>query len=154
VKARDSIRSIGIALSPVTLPGASAPPFTLGPDEVEFGMGIHGEPGIRRASLQTADRTVEILLEEILKDMPLNSHDEVCTLINGLGSTTLMELLILNRKLREMLDEKGIRVHSMEAGSYCTTQEMAGMSISIMKLDEELKHYYDLPAWSPYYSRR
>lgn len=153
-KAKNSIRSIGIALSPGTLPGASAPPFVLGPNEVEFGMGIHGEPGIRRAPLQSADETVEILLDEILKDMPLTSEDEVCTLINGLGSTTLMELLILNRKLKMLLDNKGIRIHAMEAGSYCTTQEMAGMSISIMKLDEELKRYYDLPAYSPYYSKR
>jgi dihydroxyacetone kinase-like protein len=153
-KANDATRSIGVALSPGTIPSSGKPTFTLAEDEIEFGMGIHGEPGIRREKLLPADELVDKLMEPLLADLPFVSGDEVVVLINGLGSTTLLELLIVNRRVAQVLQEKGISVYDTDVNSLCTTQEMGGMSITLMKLDDELKHYYDQPAFSPYYCKR
>ncbi|OUM98016.1 MAG: dihydroxyacetone kinase [Paenibacillaceae bacterium ZCTH02-B3] len=153
-KANDNTRSIGIALTPGTLPGADRPTFTLPDDEIEFGMGIHGEPGIRREKLQPADRLVDHMMDLLLADLPFRAGDEVVVLINGLGSTTLMELLIVNRRVAQVLRDKGISVYDTDVGSLCTTQEMGGMSITLMRLDDELKHFYDQPAYTPYYQKR
>lgn len=152
-KARDSIFSIGVALQGATLPGKSEPIFTLGADEMEYGLGIHGEPGIRRVKLQPADEIVTELVDALLADSGITAGDEVATYVNSLGSTTLMELMIMNRKLRQLLEEKGIKIHNMEVGSHVISQEMAGASISLLKLDEELKEYYDMPCKSPFYQR-
>ncbi|MBE6936622.1 MAG: dihydroxyacetone kinase subunit DhaK [Ruminococcaceae bacterium] len=152
-KARDNTFSIGVALSGGTIPGAAAPAFTLPEDEIEFGLGIHGEPGIRRAKLLPADEIVEELFSLILADSGIKAGDRVCTLVNGLGSTTLSELYIMNRKLRQLLDGAGIAVHDMVVGSFVTCQEMAGASVTLMRLDEELMGYYDAPADSPYYRK-
>ena len=122
-------------------------------DEIEYGLGIHGEPGVRREKLKKADEITEALLAPILEDSGIRAGDTVVTYVNGLGSTTLMELMILNRRLRQLLDEKGIVVHDMDVGSYVTTLEMAGASITLMKLDDELKYYYDKPCRSPYYNK-
>jgi dihydroxyacetone kinase len=153
-KARDNTYSIGVALSGGTIPGETKPSFELPDDEIEFGMGVHGEPGIKRIKLQPADEIVDTLVEKILEDSGIKSGNTVCTLVNGLGSTTLSELFIMNRRLGKVLQEKGIALHDMDVNSYITCQEMAGASITLFKMDEELQNYFDMPCWSPYYSRR
>ena len=152
-KARDNLWSIGVGLEGATIPGQKEPIFTLPPDEMEYGLGIHGEPGIRRIRMESADEIAENLVAVLLNESGIQKGDTVCTYVNGLGSTTLMELMILNRRLRQLLDEKGIHVHDMDVNSLVTTMEMAGASISMMKMDEELLHYYDQPCSSPYYTK-
>ncbi len=152
-KARDNIFSIGVGLEGATIPGQKEPIFSLPPDEMEYGLGIHGEQGTQRIKMQTADEIVETLLNELLTDSGIREGDTVCTYVNGLGSTTLMELMIMNRKLAILLQEKKIKVYDMDVGSLVTTMEMAGASITLMKLDEELKEYYDMPCSSPYYKK-
>lgn len=153
-KARDNVFSLAVALSGGTIPGEDHPTFTLPDDEIEFGMGAHGEPGIKRMKMQTADDMVDIMLEEIIRESGIKAGDRVCTLVNGLGSTTLGELYIMNRHLSKRLKEKNIEIYDMVVNSYLTTQEMAGASITLFRLDDELKKYYDIPCWSPYYSKR
>ena len=150
-KARDLTRTMGVAMYPGTIPGEGTPAFTLPEDEIEIGMGLHGEPGVRRGKMRPADELVDEMLALILKDLPLNKQDEVCLLIDGFGSTTRMELLIALRRTLQQLEVAGIRVYKSEAGNYATCQEMAGFSITLMKLDDELKRYYDWPVWSPVY---
>lgn len=152
-KANDHTFSIGIALSPGTIPDSGEPTFTLADDEIELGMGIHGEPGMERTKLLPADELTDQLMEKLLKESKVTAGDEVCVLVNGLGSTTLMELFIVNRRVGKILDEKGIGVHDMDVNNYCTTQEMGGFSISLLKVDEELKAYYDAPANAPYFKK-
>lgn len=153
VKARDNLYSIGVGIEGATIPGQKDPIFTLPADEMEYGLGIHGEPGIQRIKMQTADEIAENLFSAIVRESGLKAGDTVCTYVNGLGSTTLMELMILNRRLRMLLDEAGITVHDMDVNSLVTTMEMAGASISVMKMDEELLGYYDMPCVSPYYTK-
>lgn len=153
LKARDNLYSIGIGVEGATIPGQKDPIFTLPPDEMEYGLGIHGEPGVRRIKMQTADEIAENLFAAILEESGLKKGDTVCTYVNGLGSTTLMELMILNRKLSMLLADAGISVHDMNVNSLVTTLEMAGASISVMKMDEELLKYYDMPCHSPYYTK-
>ncbi|MCL2205506.1 MAG: dihydroxyacetone kinase subunit DhaK [Treponema sp.] len=142
-----NVRSMGIALSACIVPAAGKPGFELGEDEVEVGLGIHGEPGVVKEKIRTANELVEhILVDYILKDNPINSGEEVALLINGLGSTPLMEQFIVNRKAHEILGKKGIKIYSTNVGNYMTAIEMAGFSISVLKLDEELKKYYDASA--------
>lgn len=152
-KARDQVYSIGFGLSGATIPGEAHPIFTLPENEMEYGLGIHGEPGVRRVKLQSADSIVEELVEQILADSGIQAGDTVCTLVNGLGATPLLELYIMNRKLAQLLEEKGIHIYNMDVGNYVTSLEMAGASVTLMKLDEELKTYYDMPCRSPYYQK-
>ncbi|MDP3479846.1 MAG: dihydroxyacetone kinase subunit DhaK [Desulfoprunum sp.] len=154
IKARDNIRSMGVAISAGSIPENGAPTFELGDDEIEIGMGIHGEPGVARRKLIPADQLVTEMMAIILADLPFQRGDEVCLLVNNLGATTLMELFIVNRRIRMILEEKGIGVHDTLVGNYCTSLEMAGFSISLMKLDAELKKYYDVPVTSPALTRR
>jgi dihydroxyacetone kinase-like protein len=154
VKARDSVRSMGVAIAAGAIPETGEPTFELPEDEIEIGMGLHGEPGVSREKLLPADPLVEKMMARILPDLPFRRGDEVALLVNDLGSTTMMELLIVNRKARQILRERGIDVHDTVIGSYCTCQEMAGFSITLLKLDDELKKYYDLPAGSLGYIRR
>lgn len=147
-KAREAIRSMGVALSAGSIPETGEPTFELPPDEIEIGMGLHGEPGVARGKLLPADALVDMMLERILADLPFVTGDEVCLLINNLGATTMMELLIVNRRVRQVLQERGIAVHDTVMGSFCTSQEMAGFSITLMKLDDELRRYYDAPVSS------
>ena len=116
-------------------------------------MGIHGEPGIKRAKMCPADELTQVMYQNLVKDMPLNPGDEVCVLVNGLGSTTIMEMGIVYRKLKELLDSDGVTVYDADINNYCTCMEMGGFSISVMKMDDELKKYYDAPCHSPYYTR-
>lgn len=154
IKARDNIRSMGVAISAGSIPENGAPTFELGDDEIEIGMGIHGEPGVARRKLIPADQLVTEMMDIILADLPFQRDDEVCLLVNNLGATTLMELFIVNRRIRKILEKKGIGVHDTLVGNYCTSLEMAGFSISLMKLDAELKKYYDVPVTSPALTRR
>jgi dihydroxyacetone kinase-like protein len=147
-KARDNTRSMGVALSAGSLPETGEPTFELGDDELEIGMGVHGEPGVGREKMMPADVIVDKMINMILADLPFVSGDEVCLLINDMGATTMMELLIVNRRIRQILREKNIAVHDTVMGGFATTQEMAGFSITLMKLDDELKRYYDMPAAS------
>lgn len=152
-KARDNTFSIGVALSGGTIPGEDKPCFTLPEDEIEFGMGVHGEPGVRRVKLASADVITDTLLDIVLEDSGIRAGDQVCTLINGLGSTTLAEMYIMNRRLHQALSERAIDIYDMEVNSFITCQEMAGASITLFKLDGELKKYYDMPCSCPYYSK-
>lgn len=152
-KARDNTRSVGIATSPATIPGLEKPTFELGPDEIEFGMGIHGEPGVMRTVIQSADDIADTLFNTILQDMPLAPNSEVCVLVNGLGSTSVLEMSIVYRRIKQLLDEAGVTVYDADINSYCTCQEMGGFSVTIMKIDDELKKLYDQPCHTPYYCR-
>ncbi|MCD4719698.1 MAG: dihydroxyacetone kinase subunit DhaK [Desulfobacula sp.] len=154
IKTRDNIRSMGVAVSAGSIPESGEPTFVLGDDEIEIGMGIHGEPGVLRKKLLPADALVEEMMEKILSDLPFKRNDRVCLLVNNLGGTTLMEILIINRKVRQILKEKEIEVYDTLAGTYCTSLEMAGFSISLMRLDDELEKYYNLPVQSVALTRR
>lgn len=134
-----NVRSFGIALSSCTVPAAGKPSFTLADNEVEVGMGIHGEPGTHRETLRTADETATYLVDKILQDLPVKAGEEVAVLINGLGGTPAMELYIVNKKVAEILKDQGIKTVKTYVGNYMTSLEMAGFSISLLKLDSELK---------------
>ena len=147
-RARDNTRSMGVAVAAGSIPETGEPTFELPDDEIEIGMGLHGEPGVSRDKLVPADALVERMMDRIIPDLPFQSGDEVCLLINNLGATTMMELLIVNRRVRQILQDTGIAVYDTLIGSFCTSQEMAGFSITLMKLDDELKTYYDMPVSS------
>ncbi|RGU90290.1 dihydroxyacetone kinase subunit L [Clostridium sp. AF15-17LB] len=152
-KARDNINTIGLATSPGTLPGNDKPTFELPDDEVEFGMGLHGEPGIERTKMKPADELVGRMYAELKAEMNLQEGDEVAVLVNGLGSTPLLELNIVYYDLHRLMAADGLRVHDAEVKTYCTCMEMGGFSITMLKLDEELKRYHDAPCYSPYYAK-
>ena len=145
-KARDNTRSMGVAAAAGTFPETGEPTFVLADDEIEIGLGLHGEPGVKRGKMQPADAVVDQMLALILGDFPLHGGERVCLLINNLGATTMTELLIINRRVQQVLQEKNIAIHDTLIGAFCTSQEMAGFSISLMKLDDELVTYYDMPA--------
>lgn len=138
-------RTMGVALSACSLPQTGKLNFEIGEDEMEIGMGLHGEPGIRRAKVETADEVASDLIEAILADLPVAAGEEVALLVNGLGATTYIELYLLHRKARLLLEARGIRIHHSWVGEYATSLEMAGASITVMKLDGELKPLLDHP---------
>lgn len=145
----DNVRTMGMALSPCTVPAAGKPGFELAEDEVEIGMGIHGEPGTHREKIQNADKIVDHMLGKILDEGIYHTKDEVAVLINGLGSTPLMELYIANHRVKSVLDEKGIKIYKTFVGNYMTSLEMGGFSITLLKLDPELKELLDAKADTP-----
>ncbi|OYO67822.1 dihydroxyacetone kinase subunit DhaK, partial [Lachnotalea glycerini] len=147
-KAIENIRSMGMAMTPCTLPAVGKPGFLLGEDEVEIGMGIHGEPGVMRTTMKTAQETAEILLDKILQDYDY-SNSEVALMVNGLGATPLMELYILENEIQTLLEEKQIKVYKTFVGNYMTALDMSGCSVTLMKLDEELKKLLDAPCNTP-----
>ncbi|MFV9568240.1 dihydroxyacetone kinase subunit DhaK [Thermoanaerobacter mathranii] len=144
-----NIRSMGMALTPCTVPAAGKPSFTLAEDEVEIGIGIHGEPGTHREKIKPADEIVKHLMEKIINDLPYKENDEVAVMINGLGATPLMELYVANRKVAEILEDKKIKVYKTYVGEFMTSLEMSGFSITMLKLDEELKTLLDAKADTP-----
>jgi len=148
-KTNANVRSMGMALTPCIVPVAGKANFSLGDNEMEIGMGIHGEPGISRTCLDVADNVTALLTEKIVADLPYRAGDEVAVLVNGLGATPLMELYIVNRKVSEVLAAKGIKVHKTYVGEYMTSLEMAGCSVTLLKLDAELKELLDAPADTP-----
>ena len=145
-KARDNTRSMGVALAAGSIPETGEPTFELPHDEIEIGMGLHGEPGVSREKMLPADKMVDEMISRLVTDLPFQANDEICLLINDLGATTFMELLIVSRHTHDILAGKGVKIYDTILGSYCTCQEMSGFSISMMKLDTELKAYYDMPA--------
>lgn len=142
-KVVENVRSMGMALTPCTVPAAGKPGFELGENEIEIGMGIHGEPGIEKTQIQPADEIAQILLEKILDDLKLEENDKVAVMINGLGATPLMELYIMNKKVSEVLQDKNIYIHETFVGEFMTSLEMAGCSISLLKLDDQLIELLD-----------
>lgn len=144
-----NVRSMGMALSPCTVPAAGKPSFTLAEDEVEIGMGIHGEPGTHREAIRPADEIAAHLMDKILADNPITAGDEVAVMVNGLGGTPLMELYIVNRKVAEILGAKGANTVKTYMGNFMTSLEMAGFSITVLKLDNELKELLLAPADTP-----
>jgi phosphoenolpyruvate---glycerone phosphotransferase subunit DhaK len=152
-KANDNTRSMGVALSGCTLPGQDEPNFTLPAGEMEIGLGIHGEPGAARGPIQPADAVATDLLDRILDDMPLADGEEVAVLVNGLGATPYMELYILYRKVAQFLGERGVSIYRSYVGEYCTSLDMVGASITIMRLDDELRRLVDAPCDTPAFTQ-
>jgi dihydroxyacetone kinase-like protein len=144
-KVQDNVRSMGMALTSCTVPAAGKPTFDLGDDEMEIGIGIHGEPGRERRKLAPADEITEALATPILDDGPFERGSRVLAFVNGMGGTPLIELYIVYRKLAEILDGRGITIERNLVGSYITSLEMAGCSISLLKLDDELIRLWDAP---------
>ncbi len=153
-KARGNTRSIGVALAPGSIPATGIPTFQLAEDSIGFGMGVHGEQGISVEKMMSADDLTVKLLDMIVgDDLALQSGDDVVVLINSLGSTTLMECLIVLRKVKELLGEWGVEIYDVILGPKVTCQEMAGLSISLTKLDNELKPLWDMPCASLAYTK-
>ncbi|KOF56021.1 dihydroxyacetone kinase [Clostridium sp. DMHC 10] len=152
-KTVNNTRTMGVALSPCTVPEAGKPTFAIADDEMEIGMGIHGEPGIERTKLRTNDEIVEIMLNKIIEDLPFEEGDEVSVLVNGLGATSLEELYIAYRKAYEILNKNGIKIYRNYIGEFATSMEMAGMSLTLLKLDDELKEMLDFEAYSPFFKQ-
>ena len=148
-RANSATVTMGVALSACSLPQTLRPNFTIPDGEMEIGMGIHGEPGIARRPIERADAVVDRLYDRLAAGAGLGRGDEVAVLVNSLGATPMMELFILNRRLRTRLDHSGVAVHRTWIGPYCTSLEMAGASITLIKLDHELRELLDHPAHSP-----
>lgn len=147
-KAVDNVRSMGMAMSACILPGVGKPGFTLGENEVEIGMGIHGEPGVERTQVITAAELAKVLTGKILDDLDY-AGSEVALMVNGLGATPLMELYILHNEVEKILSSKNIKIHSTLVGNFMTSLEMAGCSVTMLKLDDELKTLLDAPCDTP-----
>ncbi len=143
-------RSMGVALTPCTIPAAGEPTFEIGEDEMELGMGIHGEPGLRRGEIMPADDVVDEMLENVLPDLPFESGDEVAVLVNSLGATPPEELYVMYRRVNAVLQEAGIFIHRAYVGEYATSLEMAGASVSLLKLEGDLTRLLDAEAHSPF----
>lgn len=144
-----NVRSMGMALSPCTVPHAGEPSFELGEDEIEIGIGIHGEPGRERIALEPADAIVDRMLEPILEDLPFSSGDRVLLFVNGMGGTPLVELYVVFRRAAEVLASHGIEVSRSLVGSYVTSLEMQGASITVLRLDDALTELWDAPVQTP-----
>jgi dihydroxyacetone kinase-like protein len=142
-------RSMGMALTPCITPGSGQPSFELAEDEMEIGIGIHGEPGRHREKLTPADQVVERLAGAIVEDLPYESGDRVLAFVNGMGGTPLIELYIVYRALNKFLADRGITIERQLIGSYITSLEMAGCSITLLKLDDELTRLWDAPVDTP-----
>ena len=141
-----NIRSMGMALTTCTIPGSGTVGYKIGENEVEVGIGIHGEPGTHRISMIAANEMAELLLEHILSDMQLKIGDKVAVMVNGLGGTPLMELYILNKTINTILNKIGIDICKTYVGEYITAIDMAGFSITLLKLDEQLTALLNDPA--------
>jgi dihydroxyacetone kinase-like protein len=142
-------RSMGMALTPCVTPGSGEPSFELGEDEMEIGIGIHGEPGRHREPIGSAAQIVERLATAIVEDLPFESGDKVLAFVNGMGGTPLIELYIVYGELNTFLDQRGITIERRLIGDYITSLEMAGCSITLLKLDDELTRLWDAPADTP-----
>jgi dihydroxyacetone kinase-like protein len=147
-KAIDNTRSIGIGLTPCTIPAVGKPNFAIEPGKMEVGIGHHGEPGIEVRDLETADRMAEMCTDVVLPDLPFSSGDEVVVLVSGLGATPVMEQYIFYDRVAELLTEKNITVYRPYVGDYFTSLDMMGITLTVMKLDAELKELVDLDAYS------
>ena len=144
-KANDRTFTMGVALGPCSLPQTRKPNFELGDNEMEIGMGIHGEPGVERGPLKSANEITDQLLDKILPEMNAARGDRVAVLVNGLGATPLMELYIMTARVKERLDGEGLVIHSTLVGNYCSSLDMMGASVTLMHLDDELQSLLDHP---------
>jgi dihydroxyacetone kinase-like protein len=144
-KANDHCFTVGVALGPCSLPQTLRPNFEIGDDEMEIGMGIHGEPGVERGPLKPADAIVDDMVDMIFADMTPERGDRVAVLVNSLGATSYMELLIMNRRLAARLADAGLETHESWVGPYCTSLDMAVASITLMRMDGELTALLDRP---------
>jgi len=142
-------RSMGMALTSCTVPHVGKPTFDLPEDEMEIGIGIHGEPGRTRMKVKPADEIVEMLMEPVIKDLPFKSGDEVLMFVNGMGGTPLIELYLAYRKAYEIANKHGLKVVRNLVGPYITSLEMAGMSVTLLKMDDDLKKLWDAPVNTP-----
>jgi len=152
-QALDNIRSMGVALSPCTVPMAGKPTFTIAEDEMEIGMGIHGEPGMKREKLQTADEIAERMTMAILADLKPSKGDRLAVMVNGLGATPQEELYIIYRKVHAVLVQKELDVHRVYVGEFATSMEMAGASLTFFRLNDELAELLDAPAHTPFFTQ-
>lgn len=148
-KVNDQGRSMGMALTSCTVPAAGKPTFNIGDDEMEIGIGIHGEPGRTRMGLKTADEITEMMAEAIISDLPYKSGDSVIAMVNGMGGTPLIELYIIFNKLNQICQGKGIKIARNLVGNYITSLEMQGFSITLLKTDAELTALWDAPVHTP-----
>ena len=144
-----NVRSLGFALTSCTVPAKGSPTFTLAEDEIEFGVGIHGEPGIAREKLSTASVLAERMVNQIVGDVPFVAGDEVAVMVNGLGATPLQELYLLNNTVAACIEAKGLKIHRTFVGNYMTAIDMAGASITVLRLDAQTKALLDAPADTP-----
>ena len=151
IKALAQTRTMGVALSSCTLPAVGQPTFNIGEGEMEIGMGIHGEKGVRRGPLESADQIAEELLEAVLAELNVQSGDRLAVMVNGLGATPPEELYILFRRVHRSLEARRVDVHQALVGEYATSLEMAGASLTIMKLDDDLQALLDHPARTPFF---
>ena len=147
-----NVRSMGVALTPAQVPGSGNPGFDIDENEMELGIGIHGEPGMETIEMTSADDVAERLVEEVLPELELKDGDEAAVMVNGMGATPLMELYILNNRIHDLLKEKGVKTELTLVGNYMTALEMAGASLTVLKLTEELKELVAKPcqtiAWT------
>ena len=148
----NNIRTLGVALSPCILPEAGKPTFEINDDEIEIGMGIHGEPGIKREKLRKADPLIGDLCKRILDDFKLTDKDQVCIMINSLGATPLEELYIISKRVHENFSKLKIEIVKTYVGRYATSMEMAGMSITILKINDNLKKYLFAKSECPFWN--
>ncbi|ACZ40523.1 MULTISPECIES: dihydroxyacetone kinase subunit DhaK [Sphaerobacter] len=148
-KVNENVRSMGMALTSCTVPTAGKPTFELGENEMEIGIGIHGEPGRQRLPLASADEITEMLVTPILEDLPFRRGDQVLAFVNGMGGTPLMELYIVFRQLHRILSDRGITIARSLVGDYITSLEMAGVSITLLRLDDQLIDLWDAPVHTP-----
>ena len=152
IEVNNNIRTLGVALSPCILPEAGKPTFEISDDEIEIGMGIHGEPGIKREKLRPANDLVDDLYKRIIDDSKLTANDNIAIMINSLGATPLEELYIISKRVNENLSNSKIKNIKTYVGRYATSMEMAGMSITTLKLNDNLKKHLlaksDCPFWN------
>ncbi len=146
-----NVRTMGVGLSPCIIPEMGEPTFEMNEGQMEVGIGIHGEPGIGKGELKPADEIVDTIMKSVLEDLPYQSGDEVSVLVNGLGATPKEELYIVYRKVAQILKDKKITVYHPYIGEFATSMEMAGMSISLLKLDQELKNLLKKSADTPFF---
>jgi dihydroxyacetone kinase-like protein len=147
-KAIDNTRSGGIGLTPCTLPAVGHPNFEIKPNTMEVGIGHHGEPGIEVCPLETAAQMAKRMVDVVLPDYPFVAGDEVVVLVSGLGATPVMEIYVLYDEIEKLITGKGIKIHRSYAGNYFTSLEMMGATLTVMKLDDELKKLVDMPCYS------
>jgi dihydroxyacetone kinase-like protein len=147
-KAIDSSRSVGIGLTSCTIPSVGHPNFEIKPGTMEVGIGHHGEPGIEVAPLESADAMAKRMVNIVLPDLPFQKGDEVAVLVSGLGSTPVMELYIIYDEIARLIEEAGVKIHRGYAGNYFTSLDMMGVTLTVMKLDAELKPLLDAPCYS------
>ena len=144
-----NVRSMGMALTSCTVPAAGKPTFEIGEDEMEIGIGIHGEPGRERRKLASADEITEMLAVPVLDDLPFASGDRVLAFVNGMGGTPLLELFIVYNRLAQLCAERGVTIERNLIGNYITSLEMAGCSITLLRLDDEMIGLWDAPVHTP-----